>query len=76
MWPILELGHVLDAETAGQIWSSAKQEKAPKLTVSAPWELVMFRMCFRRLFRDELCTKNADSPEMLKTNEGRGFEAS
>ena len=61
---------------AGQIWSSAKEEKAPKPMVSASWEVVMFHMCFKRLFRDELCTKNAGSPEMLRTNEGRGFEAS
>ena len=62
-------------KTACQICSSAKQEKAPKPTVSTFWELVMFHMCFRRLFRNELCTKNAGGPEMLKTNLGREFEA-
>ena len=31
---------------------------------------------FRRLFRNELCTKNAESPEMLKTDKGSEFEAS
>ena len=29
----------------------------------------------RRLFRDELCAKNAGSPEMLTTREHREFEA-
>ena len=59
-----------------KICSSAKQEKTPKPTVSASWELVMFHMRFRRPFMNELRTKNAGSPEMLKTNKGREFEAS
>ena len=31
---------------------------------------------FRRLFRNDLCTKNAGSPEMLKTNKGHELEHS
>ena len=61
--------------TIGQICSSAKQEKAPKPTVSTFWELMMFQVSFRRLLRNELCTKNAGSPEMLKMNKGHEFEA-
>ena len=36
----------------------------------------MFQICLRRLFRNEMCTKNAGSPEMLKANKDREFEAS
>ena len=36
----------------------------------------MFHMCFRRRFRNELCTKIAGSPEMLRINKGREFDAS
>ena len=36
----------------------------------------MFHMCLRRFFRNELGTKNAGGPEMLKTNRGPEFEAS
>ena len=57
-----------------QICSSAKQEKVPSPTVSTLWELMMFQVSFRRLFRNELSTKNAGSSEMLKTNKGREFE--
>ena len=73
---VLEQAIVRTSKTAGQICSSAKQENAPKPTVSTFWELVMFHMCFRRHFRNELCTKNAGSPKMLKTNKGRECEAS
>ena len=50
------------------ISSYAKQEKVPNHTVSTLWELVMFQVSLRRLFRNELCTKNTGSPEMLKRN--------
>ena len=42
-----------------QICSSEKQEKVPTPTVSTLWELMMFQVSFRRLFRNELSTKNA-----------------
>ena len=60
---------------ACQICSSAKQEKVPNPTASTLWELVMFQVSFRKLFRNELSTKNARSSEMLKMNKGREFEA-
>ena len=62
------------AKKSCQICSSAKQENIPSPTVSTLWELVMFQVSFRRLFRNELSTKNARSSEMLKTNKGRQFE--
>ena len=34
----------------------------------------MFQVGFRRIFRNEMSTKNAGSSEMLKTNKGREFE--
>ena len=51
------------------------KKRSPNPTVSTLWELVMFQVSFRTLFRNELSTKNARSSEMLKTNKGREFEA-
>ena len=57
-----------------QICSSAKLENVPSPTISTLWELMMFQVSFRRLFRNELSTKNAGSSEKLKTNKGPEFE--
>ena len=35
---------------------------------------MMFQVSFRRLFRNELSTKNAGSSEKLKTSKGPEFE--
>ena len=48
--------------------------KGPQSHCIDLWELMMFQVSFRRLFRNELSTKNAGSSEKLKTNKGPEFE--
>ena len=43
-----------------------RRRKGPKTHGIDFVGIVMFHMCFRILLKNELCTKNAGSPEMLK----------